>query len=242
MARPPRAFAKLQGPNFVYYLQKYKVTIGRTSQKLPPEEQPEIVFDYDDSISRQHAIIAYSPSEQAFELTVLGKNGLLVNGNFVSRDEKPIRLRSQTEIILGKVQRHHMTITFLLPSSKDDEDLRKKIGKRKGTMTLVEKVAQALMSEEDQGNSVLSQKPHVMSFDDIVQYVLEMFPDTLSETLGGEFVVRNSIRHALVINGFFEVVTAGHKKGWRIHPDYVRRFIRLRGKARPTKRTRKGRG
>lgn len=69
-------FAKLEGQDFDYYIQKYRISMGRNSSK------GNVDLDLGDSsknVSRSHADIKYHFAKKRWELIVHGKNGVFVN-------------------------------------------------------------------------------------------------------------------------------------------------------------------
>lgn len=77
-----QAFAKLTGENWVFYVQDFTVSIGRSSNPKPGEKDDDIVdLDLGESkiISRRHARIAFNFTTRGWELFILGRNGLKIN-------------------------------------------------------------------------------------------------------------------------------------------------------------------
>lgn len=72
-------YAKLVGENVVFYMYKFSATLGRGTRG---DETADFLVSTDNVISRLHARIYYSLMEQGFELEVLGKNGVYVNGRY----------------------------------------------------------------------------------------------------------------------------------------------------------------
>ena len=110
--RLPRcAFAKLVGEGIEYYVRKYEIVLGRTS-KTP---QLDVALGENMNISRQHAKIVYNFERGAFELIVLGKNGVTVDNErgpaLYTPDSPALALRSQDLLIIGDKRFH-----FLLPA------------------------------------------------------------------------------------------------------------------------------
>ncbi|PNT68483.1 FHA domain-containing protein FHA2 isoform X2 [Brachypodium distachyon] len=102
-------FAKLQGQDFEYYMQKYSIMLGRNSK--------ESTVDLDLSsigggmnISRHHARIFYDFQRRCFALEVLGRNGCLVEGILHFPGSLPVKLESMDLIQIGDKKFY-----FLLP-------------------------------------------------------------------------------------------------------------------------------
>ncbi|OMJ11660.1 Fork head transcription factor 1 [Smittium culicis] len=106
--QPVQAFAKLEGPNFNYYIKAISVTLGRqaTSQELA-----DIILGENKALSRKHARIFYNFMSQGFELQVFGKNGCFVDGLFIQKGAT-VPLNHRTIIMMGD-----SCFTFLLPKN-----------------------------------------------------------------------------------------------------------------------------
>ncbi|DBB04401.1 hypothetical protein WJX77_002015 [Trebouxia sp. C0004] len=100
------AFAKLQGDGLEYFVRKYEVWLGRKSKST----ELDIVLGDNMNISRQHAKIAYNFSLGVFELTVMGKNGVTVNGILHTPSSAPQQLYTQDFLQVGEQK-----FFFLLP-------------------------------------------------------------------------------------------------------------------------------
>lgn len=100
------AFAKLQGDGLEYFVRKYEVLLGRKSKST----ELDIVLGDNMNISRQHAKIAYNFSLGVFELTVMGKNGVTVNGILHTPSSAPQQLYTQDFLQVGEQK-----FFFLLP-------------------------------------------------------------------------------------------------------------------------------
>lgn len=100
------AFAKLQGEGLEYFVRKYEVLLGRKSKST----ELDIVLGDNMNISRQHAKIAYNFQLGVFELTVMGKNGVTVNGVLHTPSSAPQPLYTQDFLQVGEQK-----FFFLLP-------------------------------------------------------------------------------------------------------------------------------
>jgi len=74
---PIQAYAKLQGENFVYYVQTLELMLGR---RVEGYTDVQVDLGPSRTISRQHAKIVYEFQSRRFMLHPLGKNGVVVNG------------------------------------------------------------------------------------------------------------------------------------------------------------------
>lgn len=99
-------FAKLQGKDFMYYVKKYEVSFGRKSKS----KGADFCLGNNLNMSRQHARLQYSFERGQWEMEVIGKNGIFVNGELVTPDKSPAVLTSQQLIAMGDVKFY-----FLLP-------------------------------------------------------------------------------------------------------------------------------
>lgn len=104
-------FAKLQGEDFEYVVQQYSVVLGRNSKKATVD------FDLAErggcmNISRQHARLFFDFQKGAFQLEVLGKNGVHVRGELRLPGGDPVGLRSQDLLQIGEKRFY-----FLLPTA-----------------------------------------------------------------------------------------------------------------------------
>ena len=78
---PIQAYAKLQGENFVYYVQTLQLTLGRRVEGF---NDVHVDLGPSRTISRQHARINYDFPLRQFMLEPLGKNGVVVDGRHYS--------------------------------------------------------------------------------------------------------------------------------------------------------------
>lgn len=107
---PVQAYAKLEGPDFCYYVRTLEVSLGRH----PSSDHHEPVdIDLGDSkaVSRKHAKIHYNFLNQCFELQVFGKNGCLVDDEYYERGQSLI-LRHKMIVQIGDIE-----FSFLLPKA-----------------------------------------------------------------------------------------------------------------------------
>lgn len=115
--RVPRCgFARLVGEGGLdYILRKYECTMGRRSKAA----NQDVVLGDVMSISRNHAEIKWSFDTQCWELHILGKNGVTVDGTLYTPEHSPVELQSQSMLQIGD-----RTFYFLLP--KDLSRARRK--------------------------------------------------------------------------------------------------------------------
>ncbi|KAJ2816812.1 hypothetical protein IWW50_006367, partial [Coemansia erecta] len=106
---PVQAYAKLEGPEFCYYVRTLEVALGRH----PSSVADSVDIDLGDSkaVSRRHAKIYYNFMNQNFELQVLGKNGCLVDDEYYAKGQS-VPLRHKMVIQIGDTE-----FTFLLPKA-----------------------------------------------------------------------------------------------------------------------------
>uniref|UniRef100_A0A061QN52 Forkhead-associated domain-containing family protein n=1 Tax=Tetraselmis sp. GSL018 TaxID=582737 RepID=A0A061QN52_9CHLO len=106
-------FAKLLGtanfPSPGYYIvKKYEIVLGRKSKS----SNLDIVLGDNMNISRKHAKIVFNFAKGAFQLEVLGKNGVTVGGVLYTPSSDPLALKSKDLLQIGDT-----SFFFLLPSS-----------------------------------------------------------------------------------------------------------------------------
>ncbi|KAJ2134652.1 hypothetical protein IWW49_006426, partial [Coemansia sp. RSA 1797] len=94
---PVQAYAKLEGPEFCYYVRTLEVSLGRH-----PSGTDTVDIDLGDSkaVSRRHAKIHYNFMSQSFELQVFGKNGCLVDDEYQAKG-RSVALRHKMVIQIG---------------------------------------------------------------------------------------------------------------------------------------------
>jgi len=68
---------------------------------LLQEQEVDVPLGPYKNISRFHARISYNFNGKFFELLVLSKNGVKVDGRYYGRDSGPVRLRNGSEVLIG---------------------------------------------------------------------------------------------------------------------------------------------
>jgi hypothetical protein len=98
------AFAKLQGKDFVYFIRKYSIILGRSTKTCKVDlDLSELGGARGPRVSRHHARIFYDFDRHHFALEVLGKNGCSIENFSYLPGSDPIKLESQYLIeIAGK--------------------------------------------------------------------------------------------------------------------------------------------
>lgn len=179
-ARDTRAYAKLLGSNGrAFYMTGFSGTFGRGPGV-------DFVVSNDVAISRAHARIEYSSESQAFELTVLGKNGAYVNGVYMRKSNPPRSLASQTEIVFGKA--NPVTLIFLLPCGLGLRDIVNKPQQRRPRSLLF-----------IIGAVILGSATQRLSAEEI-QLQLRRQYSSFVASVGPTPILESSIRHALMAN------------------------------------------
>lgn len=110
-----KAYAKIAGHNWTYFVKELKVTIGRNAEsfKVGDDGGAEIDLGPSKVVSRNHAVIEYNLQRRCWELFISGRNGLKVNGyrlNFTPNT--PYELNSGNIVDIGGTQ-----MMFILPDS-----------------------------------------------------------------------------------------------------------------------------
>lgn len=111
-AAPIQAYAKIESAEFSYFVRKLEVVLGR---QVAENELIDVHVGGSKSISRKHAKIQFNFSLQSFEIVVMGKNGAIIDGQFVACLSTPTPLHHRSTIVIGDVECH-----FLLPNQGQD--------------------------------------------------------------------------------------------------------------------------
>ncbi|CAN6218272.1 unnamed protein product [Urochloa humidicola] len=106
------AFAKLHGEDFVYFMRKYSIILGCSTETCKVDlDLSELGGGRGPRVSRHHARIFYDFQFRHFALEVIGKNGCSIRDVSYLPGNVPIKLNSQDLIeIAGK------KFYFLLPT------------------------------------------------------------------------------------------------------------------------------
>ncbi|KAJ2852634.1 hypothetical protein GGI22_005157, partial [Coemansia erecta] len=107
---PVQAYAKLEGPDFCYYVRTLEVSLGR-HPSADHHEPIDIDLGNSKAVSRRHAKIHYNFMNQSFELQVFGKNGCLVDDEYYAKGQS-VTLRHKMMVQIGDSE-----FSFLLPKS-----------------------------------------------------------------------------------------------------------------------------
>jgi len=79
-------FAKLQGKDFEYVIQKYSIILGRSTKTCKVDlDLSELGGGRGPRVSRHHARIFYDFDRHHFALEVLGKNGCSIGISLISQ-------------------------------------------------------------------------------------------------------------------------------------------------------------
>lgn len=175
-----RAYAKIVGPGWEYYMTKPKIILGRGGRDI----ECDVKISSENAVSRQHFTIRFAPELQAFEVENLSKNGILVNGQFVHRLTPPVLLRSQADIAFGRCDPMH--ISFLLPVGPKNS-IKKREYAADRHVPLLQWVGQQIV----QANFLTAR--------DIRRKIEGAHPQQLRK-LGSDAVVDSSIRQILMQN------------------------------------------
>jgi len=96
------AFAKIEGKEFKFFIEKLTVFIGRDSGSINnnPEEQIIYLGNYK-FLSRKHLKIFWDSKKKAWFIKNLSKNNIFVNREKLSKDQKPKKLKVISPIKVG---------------------------------------------------------------------------------------------------------------------------------------------
>lgn len=121
-----QAYAMLDFDSFTFYVQTMQILLGRMVEGDSSTDSLDIHLGNQKAISRKHAKIFYNFGTQRFELSVLGRNGAFVDGNFVERGIT-VPLNDGTKIQIGETE-----FVFVLPRKEpinSDKIIEKKLSK-----------------------------------------------------------------------------------------------------------------
>ncbi len=114
--QPIKAYAKLQGKAWEYYVQKLAVVLGRTPEAAdgasPPAGPPgvDVYLGPSEEISKKHLRLEYNSGEGHWEMYCFGKSGVTVNSERYEPFCHPIQLLTRSLIQVDSVDFY-----FLLP-------------------------------------------------------------------------------------------------------------------------------
>jgi pSer/pThr/pTyr-binding forkhead associated (FHA) protein len=98
------AYAKLEGPGYKQFITKTNVYLGRDANSMSPSNGDEQVLFIGDSqkISRRHAKIYWNSSKGEWEIKILSKNKVVVNGSTYRSMDPSVRLPPCSAIKIDK--------------------------------------------------------------------------------------------------------------------------------------------
>ncbi|CCH60049.1 hypothetical protein TBLA_0C02390 [Henningerozyma blattae CBS 6284] len=115
------AYARLDFQSFTFYVQTLHVILGRRSEN-DFSHKVDVNLGPSKSISRRHAQIFYNFGTGRYELSVLGRNGVFINEQFVEKGHT-VPLKHKTKIQIGEIP-----FQFVLPEQErdpeDEEDIK----------------------------------------------------------------------------------------------------------------------
>lgn len=110
-----QAYAMLDFESFTFYVQTMQILLGRMVEGDSLTESLDIHLGNQKAISRRHAKIFYNFGNQRFELSVLGRNGAFVDGNFVEKG-LTVPLGDGAKIQIGETE-----FAFVLPQREGEQ-------------------------------------------------------------------------------------------------------------------------
>lgn len=105
------AYARLDFQSFTFYVQTLHVILGRRSEN-DFSHKVDVNLGPSKSISRRHAQIFYNFGTGRYELSVLGKNGVFIDEQFVEKNHT-VPLKHGTKIQIGNIP-----FQFMLPDQE----------------------------------------------------------------------------------------------------------------------------
>lgn len=162
------AYARLDFDSFTFYIQTLEVVLGRRVQN-DNSYTVDVNLGPKKAVSRKHAKIFYNFGSQKFEISVLGRNGLFVDNNFIEKGST-VTLSDGNKIQIGPV-----IFNFVLPNNNntnEQDGLKKlssanrntpgKLSTRKNSNTLkkVQKVKKEIKNNEQ---TLLKSQPKAMA-------------------------------------------------------------------------------
>jgi pSer/pThr/pTyr-binding forkhead associated (FHA) protein len=98
------AFAKLEGPSYKQFITKLIVFLGRDANSTGSMDNEEQILFVGDSqkISRKHVKIYWNSSKGDWEIQILSKNKVIVNGSTYRKSDAPVRLPPCSAIKIDK--------------------------------------------------------------------------------------------------------------------------------------------
>jgi pSer/pThr/pTyr-binding forkhead associated (FHA) protein len=95
------AFAKIEGKEFKFFMNKPTVYIGRDVASNSNNEEQAIYLGNYKFLSRRHLKIFWDPKKRSWFIQNLSKNIIFVNKEKLSKDQKPKKLKVISPIKVG---------------------------------------------------------------------------------------------------------------------------------------------
>lgn len=224
MSRDLQAFAKLVGFEWEYYMTTPEIVLGRGGKDV----NCNVIVSKETAVSRRHFAIRYVPQIRAFEIENLSKNGILINGLYITQESPPFVVRSQADIAFGK--RENMRCTFIIPKEplkSNGNGASKNGAKKKDSKSEVSQTVQLVNFM----GKVMVDENRPLACAEITHLVRERFRECIPR--GPMQTFENSVRHALSHNGnIFEVDDgAGDEKSNHGLPKVAKFVVRQTQKA-----------
>ncbi|CZR54414.1 related to forkhead protein [Phialocephala subalpina] len=129
-----KAFAKLAGKDWTYYITKVQNTIGRPPENAQANGAGAVDVDLGPSkhISRQHAEITYDSDQQAWFIEVVGRNPIRIDDEKYLRGSKT-RLNNGHVIEIGGVE-----MMFALPTENEKLRIHRRYLERAGLIQQID--------------------------------------------------------------------------------------------------------
>lgn len=237
-----RAFAKLQGRNWTYYVQKVSIVIGKHASEacVGGEHDVDVCLDDpNDEISRKHLRIDYA-GPQGWEMYCFGRTGVTVDGIHYDAFCPPITLSSKSLISVSSSNEFYFLLPVSLSSTGFQSSKDKPLPVVNNERPIAAKRAETAAPVETQLTEaeINATKPYIsyacliaeainsspdgrLTLADIYKYLTDKYPYFRMTKSGWQ----NSIRHNLSLNKAFRKVPRsigepGKGMFWTIDPNF----------------------
>ncbi|RLV94722.1 Fork-head transcriptional regulator 2 [Spathaspora sp. JA1] len=218
-----QAYAKLAGCDWTYYIQRLSITIGR-SQEVNNKDNVDIDLYPIMAVSRHHAIINYNLHTRCWELKVVGKNGVRIDG--YRNITNIVKLRSGCVIEIMGLEMMFIEANSVIAVSPKFTNLLESFNKTQYLLenssappySVTTMIAQAMLANHD-----------FSSFNEIYTWIIREYP--YYKHTRTTISLQKSITHTLNVNKAFEPVYANNNPTnsppikWRINEKFKHELL-----------------